>query len=70
MPFLQAGRPRAPLPGTAEPMSPREFSTALGDEVAEQRGAMPPPPKAHLWPREVVTVGLLQALTGGGTRAG
>src|SRR5437879_4121296 len=45
-----------------------EFSTALLSEVDEPRRAIPPPPEAHLWPREVVTWGLLHALKGGGTR--
>jgi len=45
-----------------------EFSTALLSEVDEPRRAIPPPPEAHLWPREVVTWGLLHARKGGGTR--
>ena len=38
-------------------------------EVDEQIGAIPKHPEAHLWPSEVVTLGLLHALKGGGTRA-
>src|SRR5437588_12436635 len=46
-----------------------EFITALFYEVDEQLGAIPTHPKAHLWPSEVVTLGLLHALKGGGNRA-
>src|ERR1043165_5881605 len=42
--------------------------TALFDEVDEQLGALPKHPEAHLWPSEVVTLGLLHALKGGGNR--
>jgi hypothetical protein len=45
-----------------------EFITALFSEVDEQRHALPQHPAAHLWPREVVTLGLLHALKGGGNR--
>ncbi len=40
-----------------------EFITALFYEVDEQLHAIPPHPEAHLWPSEVVTLGLLHALT-------
>ena len=40
-----------------------EFITALCYEVDEQLGALPTPPEAHLWPSELVTLGLLHALT-------
>jgi hypothetical protein len=46
-----------------------EFITALFYEVDEQLRALPKHPKAHLWPSEVVTLGLLHALKGGGNRA-
>ena len=46
-----------------------EFITALFYEVDEQIGAIPKHPEAHLWPSEVVTLGLLHALKGGGNRA-
>jgi hypothetical protein len=36
-----------------------EFITALFYEVDEQLGAIPKHPEAHLWPSEVVTLGLL-----------
>ena len=45
-----------------------EFITALVYEVDEQMHAMPKHPEAHLWPSEVVTLGLLHALKGVGTR--
>ena len=50
-------------------MTTGDWITALFSEVDEQLGAIPQPPEAHLWPREVVTLGLLPALTGGGNRA-
>src|SRR6201993_291285 len=38
-------------------------------DTLEQLGAIPPHPAAHLWPSEVVTLGLLRALKGVGNRA-
>ena len=46
-----------------------DFITALFSEVDEQMGAIPNHPEAHLWPSEVVTLGLLHALKGVGNRA-
>ena len=69
MHFLQAGRKRETLPGTEEPMTTIEFITALFYEVDEQLRAIPKHPEARLWPSEVVTLGLLHALKGGGNRA-
>jgi len=46
-----------------------EFITALFYEVDEQLRAIPKHPEARLWPSEVVTLGLLHALKGGGNRA-
>ena len=46
-----------------------ECITALFYEVDEQIGAIPKHPEAHLWPSEVVTLGLLHALKGVGNRA-
>jgi hypothetical protein len=40
-----------------------DFITALFSEVDEQLGPIPKHPEAHLWPSEVVTLGLLHALT-------
>jgi hypothetical protein len=45
-----------------------EFITALFYEVDEQLRAIPKHPEARLWPSEVVTLGLLHALKGGGNR--
>src|SRR5215467_4858915 len=45
-----------------------ELITALFSEVDEQLHALPTHPEAHLWPSEVVALGLLHALTGGGNR--
>jgi hypothetical protein len=46
-----------------------EFITALFYEVDEQLRTIPKHPEAYLWPSEVVTLGLLHALKGGGNRA-
>jgi hypothetical protein len=43
-------------------MSTLDFITALFYEVDTQMGAIPKHPEAHLWPSEVVTLGLLYAL--------
>src|SRR5215470_38275 len=45
-----------------------DFITALFYEVDEQMGAIPKHPEAHLWPSEVLTLGLLHALKGVGNR--
>src|SRR6266699_6654933 len=50
-------------------MTTVECITALFYEVDEQMRALPQHPEAHLWPSEVVTLGLLHALKGGGNRA-
>ena len=63
MHFLHTGRKRHPLPGTEEPMITLDFITALFYEIDEQLRAIPKHPAAHLWPSEVVTLGLLHALT-------
>src|SRR5215468_6281157 len=68
MPFLHTGCKRATLRGTEESMTTIDFITALFYEVDEQLGAIPKHPEAHLWPSEVVTLGLLHALKGGGNR--
>ena len=46
-----------------------ELITALFYEVDEQLYAIPKHPEAHLWPSEVVTLGLLHVLKGIGNRA-
>src|SRR5499433_2012436 len=66
--FLHAGRQRDTLPGTEESMITIEFITALFYEVDEQLRAIPKHPEAHLWPSEVVTLGLLHAVKGVGNR--
>ena len=50
-------------------MTTVEFITALFYHVDEPMRAMPKHPEARLWPSEVVTLGLLHALKGGGNRA-
>jgi hypothetical protein len=45
-----------------------ELITALFYEVDEQLRTIPTHPEAHLWPSEVVTLGLLHALKGVGNR--
>src|SRR5262249_1014180 len=67
--FLHAGSKCATLPGTEESMTTTvEFITALFCQVDEQIGAIPKHPEALLWPSEVVTLGLLHALTAVGNR--
>src|SRR5438093_12882787 len=69
MHFLHASRKRATLPGTEESMTTTiEFITALFCQVDDQLAGLPKHPEAHLWPSEVVTLGLLHALKGGGNR--
>src|SRR5215813_5169198 len=68
MHFFQTGRKRRPLPGTEEPMITIDFITDLFCQVDEQLRAIPKHPEAHLWPSEVVTLGLLHALKGVGNR--
>src|SRR5260370_7183848 len=46
-----------------------ECITALFCQVDDQLAGLPKHPEAHLWPSEVVTLGLLHALKGGGNRA-
>ena len=50
-------------------MTTVDFITALFYEIDEQLRALPKHPEALLWPSEVVTLGLLHALKGGGNRA-
>src|SRR5438874_12260207 len=69
MHFLQAGRKRATLPGAEESMSTTiDCITALFCRVDDHLSGLPTHPEAHLWPSEVVTLGLLHALTGVGNR--
>src|SRR6476620_2935693 len=45
-----------------------ELITALFCQVDDHLAGLPKHPEAHLWPSEVVTLGLLHALKGGGNR--
>ena len=45
-----------------------EFITALFCQVDDHLAGLPKHPAAQLWPSEVVTLGLLHALKGGGNR--
>ena len=65
MHFLQAWQECETWPCLEEPLSTLDFITALFYEVDEQLRAVPKHPEAHLWPSEVVTLGLLHALKGG-----
>src|SRR5712691_9624635 len=69
MHFLQAGRKCATLPGTEESMlTTIDFITTLFCQVDDHLSGLPKHPEAHLWPSEVVTLGLLHALKGVGNR--
>jgi len=46
-----------------------ELTTALFCQVDDHLSGLLKHPEAHLWPSEVVTLGLLHALKGGGNRA-
>src|SRR4029450_3365491 len=50
-------------------MTTWDFIIALFYHVDEQLHDIPKHPEAHLWPSEVVTLGLLHALKGGTNRA-
>ena len=50
-------------------MTTVDLITALFYEVDEQLRTIPKHPEAYLWPREVVTLGRLHTLKGGGNRA-
>src|SRR5712691_4447402 len=67
--FLQAGQEHKTLPCTEEPMTTLDFITALFCQVDDHLPGIPKHPHANLWPSEVVTLGLLHALKGGGNRA-
>src|SRR2546430_9025677 len=70
MHFLHAGSTCATLPGTEESMTTTiEFITALFCQVDDHLAGLSKHPEAHLWPSEVVTLGLLHALKGVGNRA-
>jgi hypothetical protein len=50
-------------------MTTIDFITALFCQVDGHLPGIPKHPEAHLWPSEVVTLGLLHALKGVGNRA-
>ena len=50
-------------------MTTLDFITAFFYEGDEQLRAIPQHPEAHLWPSEIVPLGLLHALKGVGNRA-
>jgi len=52
-----------------ESLTTLHCSTACVCQVEDPLAGLPTPSEAYLWPREVVTVGLLHALTGVGNRA-
>src|SRR6266581_3585950 len=58
-----------PFPGEESRMTTVDLITALFYEVDEQLRTLPKHPDTHLWPSEVVTLGLLHALKGVGNRA-
>src|SRR2546422_5720887 len=69
MHFLHACRKCATLPVTEESMTTTiDFITALFCQVDDHLAGLPKHPEARLWPSEVVTLGLLHALKGGGNR--
>src|SRR5215831_7831209 len=68
MHFLHAGCKHTTRRGTEETMTTVDLITALFYEVDEQLRTIPKHPEAHLWPSEVVTLGLLHALQGVGNR--
>src|SRR5438874_7947756 len=60
---------RTSFPGEESRMPTVEFITALFYQVDNHLHDLPTHPEAHLWPSEVVTLGLLHALKGVGNRA-
>ena len=60
---------RTSFPGEESRMPTVEFITALFYQVDNHLHDLPKHPDAHLWPSEVVTLGLLHALKGVGNRA-
>ena len=69
MEFLQPAQERATLAEMEGPMTTVDFITALFCQVDDHLPDIPKHPYANLWPSEVVTLGLLQALKGVGNRA-
>src|SRR5713101_5418693 len=67
--FLPAARKRATLPGMEDSVTTLDCITALFCQVDDHLPSIPKHPDAHLWPSEIVTLGLLHALKGVGNRA-
>jgi hypothetical protein len=59
MHFLHARRKRTTLPGTGESLTTLDCSTALCCQIDAQLSGHPKRPNVRLWPRVVVTLGLL-----------
>jgi len=68
MDLLHPGRQCETLPCLEELMTTVDFIIALFCQVDTHLHDIPKHPEARLWPREVVTLGLLHALKGGGNR--
>ena len=56
-------------PRGAQRMTPQDFIIALFYAVDQEMPEVPKHPEAKLYPSEVVTLALLHAIKGGGTRA-
>jgi hypothetical protein len=69
MHVLQAGQKRTTLPCTEEPITTLDFITTLFCQVDDHLPGLLKHPHAPLWPSEIVTLGILHALKGGGNRA-
>jgi hypothetical protein len=69
MHVLHAGQERETLLCAEELMITVALITAWIDHVDAQLRIVPKHPEAHLWPSEVVTLGLFYALNGVGNRA-
>jgi hypothetical protein len=67
--LLHADREREPLLCAEKPMTTPECIAALFSHVDEQLRTVSKHPEARLWPSEVVTLGLLHGLKGGGNGA-
>jgi hypothetical protein len=69
MAFLQSAQERTALAGMEEPMTTGDLITTLFCRVDDHLLDILKHPHAHRWPSEVVTLGILHALKGGGNRA-
>ena len=69
MEVLQAHRECKTLLCIEEPMTTVEFIIALCCQGEDHMQGLPKPPQTPLWPREVVTLGMVHALKGVSNRA-